>query len=243
MKNLLPLALLGLLTFACTDDDSKKPASDGIILNKAYTSSYIQSDTVRLFTKQGEVLDSDAKADFIQRHTMPSDISQGLGHPFERDLNSEDLFTEMIFAEDSAIFNMDIPTPSGLGNQSGSKYSYQIHDNFIELTFPDTFYIPNEFVIPNFTPDITLHAGVYSEVVPDPYNEGKYIRKSVIKQYAYIEGGKIKIPLLYTHWKLNPNNLLNYPQYPGNNEFDENSYPNFDEGDTLLLRQAYLILE
>jgi hypothetical protein len=237
MKYLLPLTLFSVIAVSCANDEPANPTTNGIILNKVYTSSYIESDTVRLFTKQGEVLDSEVKADYMQRHNQLGQLTGNPNHPYRNNIDINEVQVNIQFEKDSAIVQTNfvpIVTPT-------TKYSYNVVNEFITFRSPDTLSVSNVFVL-DFIPDIILH-NAYSEIVSDPQRDGKHLYKSLDEYYSYtISENRLRTPLLYISWNLKDYSFTGAP-LPTINEFDEQSYHNLNEGDTVLLRQAYLILE
>lgn len=211
--------LISSIIWGCTNEDN--PSESTLIKHYKKTSTEVAS--IRAFTKDGEILDKNAEQIFLKQN-------QGYNNIFE-ETPFENLNIRLF--EETALITSD---------DHIAEYNYTQEGDFMRFRSLDTTSVAVFGSQDLISDHLIAHQPLYIKKEADP--SGIFTDVTTVPEmYAQVKSDTIKFPTLYYFWhKKSSNNSVLVSGFK-NNELNESFYSEIPQGDTIFVKQDWVILQ
>lgn len=217
MKIILKLLLVALFLTSCEDDFENKYGR--------YYGDRAEIGKIRLFTKEGEIIEQTTISSFLKRHEKHHSFIQNLDSIIDKLELGEILYN----SSTEAVFN-----------HSEQSFSYDVinKNQILYLESSDTILTPINFDNP-FRKKMFLYRPIYSDTIlpPTTINAPKYLKYKPCV-YLTISSNTIKYPIMSFFIFNSSQYSTNYTFTGGiNNIFNEESISFLENIDTIAIQE------
>lgn len=229
----IPILFIFFGATACSKDELSNQLKD------RYESSRMEFSDLRIFTRNGEILDSSLKNKIIERYKQLNTFDFAFLEE-DRKIKVDETSTLIFQSNSASITSAD----------ESDEYSYQIADSFIRfIQSQEVSYITSN---DNFVTDrLVAHQPLHNayETIPTTTGFSTKVTERP-ERYARIQSSQLRFPLI--EFFLYSNNSFSNSLGGGisiqtansiNNELNENVFSELSENDKLLVQQNWLIFE